>query len=86
MAAHLSSAQGQDPLSKLRADVDVVTVNLTVLRDLLSDVQPGKELPEELSLLADLHASLKEMQHRIQGLISAEFSDDVTCKSFYNDF
>lgn len=74
----MTTAQQQDPLSKLRADVDVVTVNLTVLRDLLSDVQPGKELPEELSLLEDLHTSLKEMQKRIQGLISSEFSEDVT--------
>jgi hypothetical protein len=73
-------------LSKLRADVDVVTVNLTVLRDLLSDVQPGKELPEELSLLEDLHKSLKEMQARIQDLISAEFSEDVTCECLLYKF
>ncbi|KAI6177377.1 hypothetical protein M3Y97_00900400 [Aphelenchoides bicaudatus] len=77
VAAHLSSAQ-QDPLSKLRADIDVTTVNLTVFRDLLADVQPGKEVPEELSLLEDLHTSLVEMQKRIQSLISAQISEDVT--------
>jgi hypothetical protein len=76
----LSSAQQQDPLSKLRADIDCATVNLTVFRDLLADVQPGKEIPEELSLLEDLHTSLVEMQKRIQALITAEFSEDVTCE------
>jgi len=77
VATHLATAQ-QDPLSKLRADVDVVTVNLTVFRDLLSDLQPGKELPEEVTLLEDLHGSLQQMQKRIQMLISVEFSEDVT--------
>lgn len=79
VAAHLSGARQQDPLSKLRADIDITTVNLTVFRDLLSDVQPGKEIPDELSLLEDLHSSLKEMQKRIQYLISSEFNEDVTC-------
>jgi hypothetical protein len=67
-----------DPLSKLRADVDVVTVNITVLRDLLSELKPGEELPEELALLEDLYLSLKEMQQRIMALITAEINDDVT--------
>lgn len=69
----------QDPLTKLRADVDVVTINITVLRDLLTDLKPGEELPEELQLVEDLHFSLTNMQQRIVDLINSEFSDDVTC-------
>ncbi|KAI6226382.1 Target of myb1 related [Aphelenchoides fujianensis] len=73
-----SAAQPTDPMTKLRADVDVVTVNLTVLRDLLTELKPGEELPEEMALIQDLHASLKEMQQRIVALISSEFNEDVT--------
>ncbi|CAD5216010.1 unnamed protein product [Bursaphelenchus okinawaensis] len=73
-----NEAAPQDPLTKLRADVDVVTVNITVLRDLLSDLKPGEELPEELQLVEELYKSLQNMQHRIVDLINLEFSDDVT--------
>ncbi|CAD5221983.1 unnamed protein product [Bursaphelenchus xylophilus] len=72
------TAAVQDPLTKLRADVDIVTVNITVLRDLLSDLTPGEEIPEELQLIEDLHKTLQSMQHRIVDLINSEYSDDVT--------
>ncbi|KAI6216032.1 hypothetical protein M3Y94_00455700 [Aphelenchoides besseyi] len=78
VSATTPSTQPTDPMAKLRADVDVVTVNLTVLRDLLSELKPGEELPEELSLIQDLHSTLREMQNRIMSLISSEFNEDVT--------
>lgn len=71
----------EDPLAKLRADVDTVNINITVLRDLLTELRPDDQLPEEWTLIQELHATLREMQQRIQALISAEFSDDVTCES-----
>lgn len=58
--------------------MDVVTINITVLRDLLSELKPGEELPEEIQLMKDLHESLKQMQQRIVDLINSEYNDNVT--------
>ncbi|KHN70884.1 Target of Myb protein 1 [Toxocara canis] len=67
-----------EQLEKLRKELDVVNNNLKVLREMLSELAPGKENPEDMQLLTELHDTCVQMQARIRDLIRAIASDQVT--------
>uniref|UniRef100_A0A914C3U0 Target of Myb protein 1 n=1 Tax=Acrobeloides nanus TaxID=290746 RepID=A0A914C3U0_9BILA len=81
-----------EQLSKLRGELDLVQINLTVLRDLLGVLAPGQETQDELQLLDQLYKTCKEMQKRVQELIPVITNDEVTYEllvvndEFYNVF
>ncbi|KAL3982138.1 VHS domain family protein [Acanthocheilonema viteae] len=64
-------------LEKLRKELDVVNGNLKVMRELLSEMVPGKEAPDDLQLLDELHIVVKQMHVRIQDLIRSVQNDEV---------
>uniref|UniRef100_A0A915Q538 VHS domain-containing protein n=1 Tax=Setaria digitata TaxID=48799 RepID=A0A915Q538_9BILA len=66
-----------EQLEKLRRELDVVNGNLKVMRELLSEMVPGKEAPDDLQLLSELHVVVKQMHMRIQDLISSVQNDEV---------
>lgn len=51
-----------------------------VMRELLSEMVPGKETPDDLQLLDELHTVVKQMHVRIQDLIRSVQNDEVMCK------
>ncbi|KAK0397731.1 hypothetical protein QR680_002243 [Steinernema hermaphroditum] len=71
-------AAGPDQLVKLRSELDIVNTNLTVMRDLLSQLTPGNENPEELNFLNELNSTCRQMQERIRELIPVITNDEVT--------
>ncbi|CAG9541116.1 unnamed protein product [Cercopithifilaria johnstoni] len=66
-----------EQLDKLRKELDVVNGNLKVMRELLSEMVPGKEAPDDLQLLDELHIVVKQMHIRIQDLIRSVQNDEI---------
>uniref|UniRef100_A0A5S6QR62 VHS domain-containing protein n=1 Tax=Trichuris muris TaxID=70415 RepID=A0A5S6QR62_TRIMR len=67
-----------EQLAKLRSELDIVNANLNVFREMLSELQPGSENPDDFRLLEDLNDVCREMQRRIIGLIQQISNDTVT--------
>ncbi|CAK5078782.1 unnamed protein product [Meloidogyne enterolobii] len=62
----------QDQMAKLRSELDLVHVNMTVLRELIAQMKPGnngKEPPEDFYFINELYSTCKEMQKRVLELI-----------------
>lgn len=51
-----------------------------VMRELLSEMVPGEEAPDDLQLLDELHIVVKHMHVRIQDLICSVQNDQIMCK------
>lgn len=63
---------------KIRADLGVTQTNMTILADMLTELQPGKEHPEDRSLLEQLHGTCRAMQTRLVELIAQVDDDGLT--------
>ena len=63
---------------KIRADLGVTQTNMTILADMLTELQPGKEHPEDRSLLEQLHGPCRAMQTRLVELIAQVDDDGLT--------
>lgn len=51
---------------------------MVVLGEMLSEMQPGSEQPDELELLQELNATCRSMQERLVELISKLSNDEIT--------
>jgi len=71
-------AASPEQLGKLRSELDVVNVNVTLLRELLGNLAPNHEEPEDYSLMQALYATCKEMQKRVLELIPIITNEEVT--------
>lgn len=69
-----------EQLAKLRSELDIVSGNLQVLREMLSELAPGHEDPEDLQLLHDLHSTCRQMQTRMLELLERVANEEVTSK------
>ena len=63
---------------KIRADLGVTQTNMTILADMLTELQPGREHPEDRSLLEQLHGTCRAMQTRLVELIAQVDDDGLT--------
>lgn len=52
--------------------------NMTILSDMLTELRPGQEHPEDRQLLEQLHGTCRAMQTRIVELIGAVEDDKLT--------
>ncbi|CAG0912448.1 unnamed protein product [Notodromas monacha] len=57
--------------------LDIVECNVKVMREMLGDLVPGEEHPEDAELLQDLFVTVREMQQRVVALISNVSHDDL---------
>ncbi|XP_076272763.1 TOM1-like protein 2 isoform X2 [Rhynchophorus ferrugineus] len=73
-----NSALKPDQRAKLQSELDVVQSNMNVLGELLSEMKPGQEQPDELQLLQELHSVCQSMQQRLVDLISQITNDSLT--------
>nr|CAI5843952.1 unnamed protein product [Callosobruchus analis] len=62
--------------AKLQSELDVVKSNMAVLGEMLSEVKPGEEQPDELEFLQELHCVCQQMQRRLVELINKLPNDD----------
>lgn len=69
-----------DQLAKLQSELDIVTVNMTILSDMLSQLVPGQEAEGDYQMLAALTETCKEMQGRIVELIGKVTNDEITAE------
>lgn len=71
-------SQSPDQLVKLKNELDVVQGNVKVFHEMLNELVPGKEHPDDWSLLCDLNATCQAMQKRIVELIEKVANEEVT--------
>lgn len=74
------SSMSQDQIAKLQSELDIVTMNMTVLGDMLTELKPGQEDPSDYQLLTDLTNTCREMQGRIVELIGKVNHDELTAE------
>ncbi|RZB89892.1 TOM1-like protein 2, partial [Asbolus verrucosus] len=80
---HVSSPTGfltSEQRAKLQSELDVVQSNMNVLGEMLSEMKPGNEQPDELELLQELHVTCQSMQERLVELISKLSNDELTAE------
>ncbi|KAJ8978560.1 hypothetical protein NQ317_012083 [Molorchus minor] len=71
--AHIPSPTGHltpEQRAKLQSELDVVQSNMSVLSEMLFEVKPGEEQPDELELLQELNNVCHSMQERLVELIN----------------
>lgn len=75
----------QPPLSlnkeqktKLRRELEIVEGNMSVLKEMLDELNPGHESPKDLQLLRALYTTCRTMQVRIVELLDRIASDKIT--------
>lgn len=66
--------------AKLQSELDVVQSNMAVLGELLSELKPGHEQPDEMELLQELHTTCLTMQERLVDLINKLANDEITAE------
>lgn len=74
------SSMSQDQIAKLQSELDIVTMNMTVLGDMLTELKPGQEDPSDYQLLTELVATCREMQNRIVELLGKVNHDELTAE------
>ncbi|XP_053683499.1 target of Myb1 membrane trafficking protein isoform X2 [Sabethes cyaneus] len=74
------SSMSQEQIAKLQSELDIVTMNMTVLGDMLTELKPGQEDPADYQLLSELVATCREMQNRIFELIGKVSHDELTAE------
>ncbi|XP_037039266.1 TOM1-like protein 2 isoform X2 [Bradysia coprophila] len=69
-----------EQIAKLQSELDIVSMNMSVLGEMLTELKPGQEDPSDYKLLNDLTQTCKEMQGRIVELIGRINHDEVTAE------
>jgi GAT domain len=77
---HGASAASPDQLGKLQSELDIVSMNMTIMSEMLTELKPNQESPADYKLLIDLVATCKEMQSRIVDLIGKINNDEITAE------
>lgn len=67
-------------IAKLQSELQMVTANMSVLGEMLTELRPGQEHPSDLQLLQELHSTCRSMQTRIVDLISKLSNDEITAE------
>ncbi|CAG0899088.1 unnamed protein product, partial [Cyprideis torosa] len=65
-------------VGKIKSELDIVQGNCRVFSEMLTELKPGEEKPEDLALLKELYATCRSMQQRVVGLVSQVTNDEVT--------
>lgn len=71
-------SSGQDQVAKLQSELEIVTMNMEILSEMLTTLKPNQENPADYKLLIDLVATCREMQSRIVELIGKVSNDEIT--------
>ncbi|XP_072538920.1 target of Myb1 membrane trafficking protein-like isoform X2 [Salminus brasiliensis] len=66
-----------DQKQKLRAELDLVKGNLTVMTEMLNQLKPGDSSPSDTELLQQLYSVCKSMQQRVVELIPSLCEEEL---------
>ncbi|TMW51203.1 hypothetical protein DOY81_003739 [Sarcophaga bullata] len=69
-----------EQIAKLHSELEIVSVNMSIMGEMLTELKPGQENPDDYQLLTDLTATCKEMQSRIVDLIGRVTDDELTAE------
>ena len=67
-----------EQIQKIRADLGITQTNMTIFSDMLTELSPGREHPEDKNLLEQLHGTCRAMQSRLVELIDQVDDDKLT--------
>lgn len=67
-----------DQLAKLHRELSVVQGNIAVFEEMLNEMTPGNEHPDDYELLQELNNTCRAMQSRIMDLIDRVTNEEVT--------
>lgn len=76
----VAAGASPDQIGKLQSELDIVSMNMTILSEMLTELKPNQESPADHKLLIDLVATCKEMQARIVDLIGKVSNDEITAE------
>jgi len=68
----------EDQVRKLKQDLEITQGNLDIFNELLTELSPGQEHPEDKKLLDEVSATCTEMQARIVDLIGVVENRELT--------
>lgn len=66
--------------TRLQAELDIISLNMSILGEMLTELKPGQEEPSEYKLLTELTQTCREMQGRIVELIGRINHDELTAE------
>lgn len=67
-----------EQVTKVRGDLGITQQNMAVFSEMLSELKPGLEHPEDRSLFESLHGTCRSMQSRLVELIDQVEDDKLT--------
>ena len=67
-----------DQIQKLKQDIEIAGVNIDIFNELLTELTPGQEHPEDKQLMVDLSVTCQEMQRRVVELLSVVENRELT--------
>merc|ERR1711910_97581 len=67
-----------EQVAKVRGDLGVTQQNMSIFSEMLSELTPGLEHPEDRSMFEQLHATCRAMQTRLVELIDQVDDDKLT--------
>jgi len=67
-----------EQIDKIRADLGITQQNMCIFGEMLTELTPGQEHPEDRSLFDQLHATCRSMQTRLVELIDQVDDDKLT--------
>jgi hypothetical protein len=67
-----------EQVSKIRGDLGITQQNMCIFGEMLTELIPGQEHPEDRSLFEQLHATCRAMQTRLVELIDQVDDDKLT--------
>ena len=67
-----------DQIQKLKQDIEIAGVNIDIFNELLTELTPGQEHPEDKQLMVDLSVTCQEMQGRVVELLSVVENRELT--------
>jgi len=68
----------EDQVKKLKQDLEITQSNLDIFNELLTELRPGEEHPEDKKLLDEVSATCSEMQARMLELIGVVENRELT--------
>ena len=67
-----------EQVHKIRGDLTVTQANMSIFSEMLSELTPGLEHPEDRNMFEQLHATCRAMQTRLVELIDQVDDDKLT--------
>jgi len=68
----------EDQVDKLKRDLEITQGNLDIFNELLTELKPGEEHPEDKKLLNEVSKSCREMQARVLDLLGVVENRELT--------